>query len=71
MSRARTTMLELMSVVEVGIAADIRRCARQAAEARDYVEVFDQNPQRTCSKLLKTAQNLSARTNMACPRGLR
>jgi hypothetical protein len=56
MSRARTTMLEVASVVEVGIAADIRRWARQAAETHDYVEVFDQNPQRTCSKLLKAAQ---------------
>jgi hypothetical protein len=56
MSRARTTMLDVVSVVEVGIAADVRRCSPQHAGARDYVEVFDQNPQRTCSKLLKAAQ---------------
>jgi hypothetical protein len=46
-------MLEVVSVVEVGIGADIRRWRRQAAKAHDYVEVFDQNPQRTCSKLAK------------------
>jgi hypothetical protein len=59
MSCASTTKLEVQSVVDVGIAGDIRVRRSEMHASAGYVEVFDRKRHRTSSKVHNHAQIMS------------
>jgi hypothetical protein len=59
MSRAFTTKLEVQSVVDVGIAGDIRVRRSEMHASTRYVEVFDRKRHQTSSKAHNHTQIMS------------